>query len=325
MKPEHDSFHSQSIADQAADWLIRIRENPDEPGLRADFERWVLSSPEHRREWESACRLWRVMGEAPKHYRRSPQPAMKRPRAGVGRRVAGVVAAGLMAACLVLVAGPSILIRLEADYRTSTGETRTVRLEDGSSVVLGPASALAADFSSGKRHVRLLAGDAYFEVTHDAARPFRVEAGGVDVTVLGTAFDVSLTDRNTQVGLEHGSVKVTGEIAGATIDRVLVPGEMVSIDRDAGAVTDEQVGAQEIGSWRDGRLIVVGATIGSVVQQIQRYHSAWISVPDPAFAAKRVTGVYDLKDPDKALGALVDSYGGRVRKVSDLARIVTSF
>lgn len=320
----NDSFKSRSVADEAADWLLRIRENPDEPSLRSEFERWILAAPEHRREWEATIRLWRVMGEAPKHYQRRAVPA-SRLRTSRKVRVAGAMAASALAICLTLVAGPSMLVRLEADYRTSTAESRVVTLEDGSNVFLGPASAIASDFSSGARHVKLLSGEAFFNVTHDEARPFQVDAGEMKVTVLGTAFNVSLTDDVTQIGLEHGSVKATGKVAGAELDRILTPGQMLSVNNDTGTVTQEAIGPEEIGAWRNGRLIVINATIGSVVQQIQRYHPAWISIPDRNLANQRVTGVYYLNEPDKALGALVDPYGGKVHKVSDFARVIATF
>ena len=63
-------------------------------------------------------------------------------------------------------------------------------------------------------------------------------------------------------------------------------------------------------------LFVNDATIGAVVEQIQRYHAAWIAVPDITLAQQTVTGLYDLRDPDRALRALVQPHGGKVHEVS---------
>jgi len=316
----NNDVRAGGVSEQALDWLIRMRENPDEPGLRAAFEDWVLESPDHRREWEKTCRIWQAMGHAPDFHGRRPAPRRIRKRFVMG----GALAAG-MAICLMLFLGPSLLIRLQADYLTETAQTRSVTLDDGSTVLLAPDTAIAVDFTGGKRRVTLLSGEAFFDVTHDEKRPFMVAAGDVDVQVLGTAFDVSTGEESTEVGLARGSVKATGIVAGAVIDRTLVPGDVIAIDHSTGRVQDAKVDVADVGAWREGRLYVTDATVGSVIEQLQRYHPAWISIPDPTLARQRVTGIYDLNAPDQALGALVDPYGGKVRKVSNLVRIVSRF
>ncbi|WP_306866426.1 FecR family protein [Neorhizobium galegae] len=311
---------ARAISDQALDWLVRMRENPDEPGLRGAFESWILESPEHRREWEKTCHLWKAMGQASDFYPRKPARRRVRKRLIVG----GAVAAGL-AICLLVFVAPSFLIRLQADYWTETAQTLTVTLADGTTVLLAPDSAIAIGFAGRERRVTLLSGEAFFNVMHDEAHPFRVAAGDVTVEVLGTAFDVSIAEDNIAIGLARGSVKATGTVAGAPVDRTLVPGEIIMVDHSTGGVREEKADVADIGAWREGRLYVTNATIGSVVEQLQRYHSAWISIPDASLARQRVTGIYDLNAPDQALGALVDPYGGKVRKVSNLFRVVSRF
>lgn len=141
------------------------------------------------------------------------------------------------------------------------------------------------------------------------------------VQVLGTAFDVDLTDGVTQVALAHGSVEASFRNAPPTR---LVPGEMLIVDA-SGAIRKETVSVEDIGGWRNGELYVVDATIGSVVEQIQRYHPAWLTMADKRLAEQRVTGFYDLRDPDRALEALVEPYKGKVHAIGDSARIITRF
>lgn len=70
------------------------------------------------------------------------------------------------------------------------GEMPVVTLEDGSVVQLNAASAIAVEFTEKRRVIRLLRGEAFFQVAHGADRPFTVMAGTTSVTALGTAFDV---------------------------------------------------------------------------------------------------------------------------------------
>lgn len=324
---EVEDGDARAIREQAFDWLIRLNEAPETPELRKEFENWLFRSIEHGRTWDKACRMWSAMGDAQAVHQRLNAPAARRLRGRFFRPRRVLVAfAGLAAIlCLVYVALPSVMLRYEADYRTDVAETRMITLEDGSNVLLGPASAIAADFSSGSRNVRLLAGEAFFDVIHDTSRPFHVVSRDIDVKVLGTAFDVRVSDEGTDVGLEHGSVQATGSVAGKEISETLAPGDLVSVNRSSGSLTRETMPLADIGAWRSGRLIVVDATIGSVIEQIRRYHPSWITAPDSVLVERKVSGVFNLSDPDKALVALVAPHGGTVRKIPGFARVVTGF
>lgn len=181
------------------------------------------------------------------------------------------------------------------------------------------------DFGQSRRSLRLLQGEAYFDVAHDPARPFVVDAGGLEIEVLGTAFDVMVDSESTRVSLERGLVTASPSGKEASAERRLTPGKALVFDRDAQDMTTSDIDAASIGAWRQGRLHVVNATISSVVERIQRYHPAWISLPDPVLGSQRVTGIYDLTAPDEALGALVDPYGGKVRRISSFARVISRF
>ncbi|MFG3595216.1 FecR family protein [Bradyrhizobium sp. RDI18] len=331
----------EALLDEAADWLLRLREAADDSRVQDDFNAWLSRSSEHRAAWHRVRESWHLLGEGKPVYEhvwrpRSPQTLStdvgKGPRVRsrnhsrvTGRRwrwVAAISATGL-AACLLVIAVPSLLLRLEADYLTTTAQSRLVTLEDGTTVLLAADSAIKTDFSANRRQVRLLAGEAFFDVIRNPGRPFVVDASGVKVEVTGTAFDVRLSSSATQVELARGAVGVSSNAAQRTPPAVLAPGQMLVIDRRSGAMTRSDIAPEDIGAWREGRLFVNDATIGAVVEQIQRYHAAWIAIPDITLAQQTVTGLYDLRDPDRALRALVQPHGGKVHQVSRFARIVS--
>lgn len=316
-------------AEEAADWLLRLQAGSVEPRLKAEFDRWLASSSVNRLAWERTCRTWRSLGlvepEFGSLWEDAPRLPGKAATQGLRRRwsVRHYAGAAIAAAslCLAVLFVPASLVRIKAEYQTSTAENRTITLEDGSRVQLAAASALSTDFSDGRRTVKVLKGEAFFDVVPDTARPFIVEAKNVTVQVLGTAFDIDLTDDVTQVALAHGSVEASFRNAPTTR---LVPGEMLVVDA-AGAIRKENVPVEDIGGWRNGELYVVDATIGSVVEQIQRYHPAWLTMADKTLAEQRVTGFYNLRDPDRALEALVEPYRGKVHAIGSSARIITRF
>ncbi|MNE38663.1 fec operon regulator FecR [compost metagenome] len=231
------------------------------------------------------------------------------------------MAVAAVSLCLAVLFVPTLFVHIKAEYQTSTAESRTITLEDGSRVQLAAASALTTDFANGRRNVKVLKGEAFFDVVPDSDRPFVVEAKNLTVQVLGTAFDVDMTDGVTQVALAHGSVEASFRNAPPTR---LVPGEMLVVDA-SGTIRKETVPVEDIGGWRNGELYVVDATIGSVVEQIQRYHPAWLTMADKTLAEQRVTGFYNLRDPDRALEALVEPYKGKVYAIANTARIITRF
>ena len=332
-----DDDRRDSVLEEAMDWLLRLNAASEDIALRREFEIWLAQSRAHRIAWEQARRTWRAMGEAPPVYEHvwrrddhrsipsasAPRAVATRSRSSWGRRA---VAAGVgLAACIVVALNyPTISRRLQADYATGTAETRTVQLADGTSVELGADSAIKVDMSGGRRQVTLLSGEAFFDVTHDAARPFVVLAGGVDVTDLGTAFNVQLASKDTSVELAHGSVAVA-VAKHSSEDIVLVPGEMVIVDRATGAMQKSAIAQDDIAAWRDGKLFVNDVTIATVVEQLQRYHAAWITMPDKDLGRQKVTGLYDLRNPDRALRALVEPYGGTVRTIAPYVRLLSRF
>jgi transmembrane sensor len=332
----HDD-KSDPILEEAMDWLLRLNAASQDSALACEFENWLAQSPEHRIAWQKARRTWRVMREVPpvyEHVWRREDPrgitigssrrvSSLRSRSHWGRRA---VAASIgLAACVVIALNyPALSVRLQADYATGTAETRTVHLIDGTSVELAADSAIKIDMAKGERRVTLLAGEAFFDVTHDAARPFVVAAAGVDVIDLGTAFNVQLSATGTSVELSRGSVSVALPKK-ATNEMVLVPGEAVVVDRSTGAMQKSTIAHDDIAAWRDGKLFVNDVPIATVIEQLQRYHRAWITIPDRDLGQQKVTGLYDLRHPDRALRALVEPYGGTVRTVAPYVRLITRF
>ncbi|KQW61998.1 MULTISPECIES: FecR family protein [Ensifer] len=311
------------------DWFLRLKGEPNCPELTADFQRWLHRSDDHQRGWQYALRTWQLMGEAaPAHEHLWAGAARANVISSTRRRwrrpVMSAVAA-IAATLFLVLAGPSLLIRLQADHITATGQNARVTLEDGTLIELGGDSAIKTEMTAAGRHVTLLSGEAFFDVAHNPARPFTVEAGGVTVLVVGTAFDVRLAGGETTVELERGVVQVSVEDARETSDFRLLPGEMAVVTASDGAVTRNIIQPDQVAAWRSGRIFVKDASISAVAEQLQRYHSAWIAVPDRKLAGLKVTGLYDLHDPDGALKALVEPYGGRVRTFSTYGRVLTQY
>ncbi len=341
------------VMETASAWFLRLEEDetPDAEGhdrLKAELDAWLAADEAHRRAWELAQRAWFLAGDIPAaaeavntptteegRGETDRQPPLKTPlgarqsaeprpppswmRQAATPKFAVPAAAAVLLLCLL---APTLSLWMRSDLQTATAETRSLSLDDGSHIVMGAESAVAHDFSDDRREIALLHGEAWFEVARNEIRPFIVTAGDTTITVTGTAFNVAMTDRTIAVALARGSVEV--ERPGKTpLKTTLEPGQRLAIDRKDGAVLITDVDPALMGSWRSGRLIVHGARLSDVVNTVNRYHPGTITLIGWSVADRRVTGVFDLENPQKALRSLVSPYGVSVRKLTPWNTIVS--
>lgn len=332
---------------EATRWLIRLAEAEGDAALYADFEAWRAKTPINAESWERARAAYDLIGQrepshaehwhayaARRRARRALPQGRRAPRAFANDRRGpsfpslpalwrfaglGAVAAVVLAIAVLL---PGILLRLDADIVTGTGEVRSVTLQEGSTVGLGPESALALGFGDGERRVRLIRGEAFFEVLPDATRPFRVEAGDAVVTVVGTAFEVRLTDRGVFVAVQEGRVRVDKPRAPAA-QSSLQAGQWIDMPRE-GAASRGTLKQDDVAPWRTGKLIALNRPAGEVVDDMRRYYPGAIVVQSQAFAQRQVSGIYDLTNPARTLRDLASAHSGRVRELSDWLLVITS-
>ena len=309
------------VMETASAWLLRFEEREDAEApeaLKAEFAAWLTADETHRHAWELAQRAWSVAGEAAA-FPAAPihSQALRRSTGMIRMRY---VIPAIAAAILLFIFTPTLSVWLRADVQTATAETRSLSLADGSQIVIGADSAVARDFASDRRQVTLLRGAAWFKIARDAARPFIVTAGDTTITVTGTDFGVTMTERTLSVALAQGSVDIERP---GTPKQTLRPGHHLTLDRETGSPRLTKADPALMGGWRSGRLIVHGALLSDVVETIDRYYPGTITLIGRSVAEKRVTGVFNLETPEKALRSLVSPYGVSVRNLTPWMAVVS--
>ncbi|MDF0732834.1 FecR domain-containing protein [Pseudomonas entomophila] len=304
--------HSTAItAEQsraALAWLGRINERPAEAESAA-FKRWLLADPAHREAYAEAQALWRLTHAPASRLAEEEHAnlaqylhAIQRPRRRWRQR-GGALAA---AACLVLALGslggwqPQAWWQdLRADYHSAEHITQ-VTLADQSRLTLDAGSAVSVDFDHGERRVRLLRGAAFFEVTHTGA-PFRVEAGGGEVRVLGTQFEVRGQGEGAKVTVRSGRVAVSA--APGQAPRELTANQQVAYAE--GLVGDVQAVDSDVRlAWRQGWLNYYQVPLAQVVDDLRRYYPGRIVLLDDELGQRRVSGSFPVEEPLAALDSL---------------------
>jgi len=300
---EREGFsHPDPVVDEALEWLVRQQNAPLDQAAQAQFEAWLRRNPRHIEEFRALAAMWNspALGKAVE-----AMPAASRIR--VARRWM------LQAAAAILVIGigvwqyPAVLLRWQADYVTATGERRDIILPDGSRMLLNTASAVAIDFTDGKRQVKLLRGEAFFDVQHDPEHPFKVAAAYEETVVKGTAFAVREEDNQDSVVLERGHVAVN-RLSNSGDKADLQPGEMVSATATGLSPVTKSETAGRL-AWRQGRIIFEHETLSHVLGELRRYYSGTVIVADSRLGDLIVTGNYRLDDIPNAIKTLADAAG----------------
>jgi transmembrane sensor len=301
---------------EATRWLVELQEAPGDAEVRRRFDAWRRASPLNAAAWSETERLGNVAATMPSAYADVWKPVVARRHRPAGARTRRLAVAGLaVAACVAFFVVPPLVQRLQADHATSTAEVRKVVLQDGSEVTLAPASAIAVSYDAAGRQVRLLSGEAFFDVKPDAARPFRVLARDVETAVMGTSFDVRLYADGVVVSVEHGVVRV-----GTVSD--LRAGQAVRVT-SGGEASREAASADMVAAWRDGQLVARNIALREAVDQLRRYYAGTIVLASASLGARRITGAYNLADPEDALRAIAQAHGAKVRRIAPWLLVVS--
>ena len=306
----------------AARWLAC--EDLDQSPQREEFAAWLDESEENRDAWTQAHQMWDVFDDSDNS---DLIAAMARAARQAGPEpVAKPFWPQLIAASIAVVAvSASLFVGAQqgwfdrsarptpgavneaaslaavgwADYVTGKGQKSIVDLPDGTRVTLDVDSAVDVAFANGRRDVRLLSGRAFFDVAHDRAHPFAVQAGGRVVTALGTQFDVRLTPGAVRVVLAQGSVSVASAPGRPTAPLVkLAPGQAFAAQDDAvGKVSSADM--DEALAWKQGVVEFHDQPLSEAIGLLNRYTRAQIVIKDPKVAALRITGVFKTGDIER--------------------------
>jgi transmembrane sensor len=234
------------------------------------------------------------------------------------RRIARYALVAAAAIALVLV--PRAIVRHRAVggnssprvYVTAPRERAELFLTDGSHVRLAPGSRLrvAADFGLDRRDV-YLEGLAYFDIVHDARRPFTVIARNATALDLGTRFVVSAyaEDSAVQVGVRSGAVMLSGV-------GQLRAGDVGQLQSDGRARRWRGEADDALLSWLDNRLVYRDTPLRRVLRDIHRWYDVDVRVAEPTLAALPFSGVLTEQSSGAVIDRVAATLGLRVRRDS---------
>ncbi|MCX5520434.1 FecR domain-containing protein [Kaistia defluvii] len=307
------------LLDEAIDLVIRLQAAPDNPVAIERVRAWRARGPEYQRIWRQVHEIHGMSGkvlteQAKAARRRSAAPSRRHLMLG------GAVGLGALAAGSLF--GPDAILRARADHVTDKGEIRRVALPDGSVATLGPDTAIAIRFGETQRDLTLLKGMSFFEVARDPRRPFQVQSGPLAAIAQAAVFDITSDAGIASVSVDAGEVET--RIDGPAIPSLdLAAGDWMRFDAAAQLVERGRREPGQIGGWRDNLILADRELVSALVARIGRWVPGRIVIADPFVGAQRVSGLFDLSDPRRALEAVVLPAGGRVRQASSFLTVIS--
>jgi len=294
---------SETVREQAAAWFVRMQAAPRDAALQRQLRAWLAADPSHRAEYDALATVWSAAQLIPRQRLEAlcePDPVRQLPERRLLRQALAASVA-VVALGLGWTGWHYQQLNHQDQLQTAFGERRQVELPDGSHLELNGATQLRVDFSPGRRHIQLNAGEAMFIVAHDSSRPFVVDTAQGSVTVTGTRFDVRLDPAATRVAVEQGSVRVQGSDASLA---QLSAGQGSHIDTQGKVAAPYAVNASALTAWRQGKLVFDNATLAEVVAEVSRYRAQPLRVAPGKVAQLRLSSTFSTDDTDALLRAL---------------------
>jgi transmembrane sensor len=336
MSTESNKLNTQ-IYEEAAEWFVDFREGDVDAAGRRRFAQWLRTSPEHMRAYLELAAIYNEgPGLDPEHRWDAAEVTgtnvvtldgvptepilVASPVARTPLRFYYAIAASFVVAIALV----TWVYSQRGLYTTEVGEQRSITLSDGTNVELNAKTRLRVMFSDHARVVRLIEGQALFQVTKDPSRPFIVESEDTRVRAVGTAFDVYRRPTGTTVTVVEGRVAVTssspmptsradaGAASNATTgsasatshaiearagEFLLAAGEQAVVTPGA-TLRPEKPDIAAATAWTQRRLVFAATALSQVAEEFNRYNPRRLTIEGPELQTLQITGIFSSTDPD---------------------------
>jgi len=347
-----------TIEEEARQWVIRLDSDihPSQDDISA-LRQWSQRSPRHKAELMRISEVWddgNLLAESPAADAKQAEGFFS----GLSRRIKlpetprwlMFPAAALVLMGFFVLLSPYLMNSGQPDhlvYTTSIGEQLTKTLADGSTIQLNTNTELQVELDNKLRKIVLVRGEAHFDVTQDSARPFEVHAGRGIVRAIGTAFSVSLEQRDVEVTVAEGVVALATIVETTTLEEsasgtpksplktttaqrkppknqelkqlgLLEAGQTATF---SGVVKEKQHLAdselQRALAWRSGILAFSNTPLTEVIAEVSRYSRLTIEIADPELEAYQIGGRFKVGEIEALFDALEVSFGVEVNRLNE--------
>lgn len=334
---------SSEITSEACAWIAQLESGDLSSADLAALREWMGRSARHAQEIREIADLsgqLSILTEmaAPLEEAAVVQNGLRKPQ---WRRGFGAPAFAVLSACVVVLGLITVFLVVRpasqspSVYETAIGEYRSIELADGSTVKLNTDSRIEVDFKGEKRQIRLVNGEALFDVASNPSRPFIVYSGEAVAEAVGTSFVVRLRDAVTELAVVEGVVAFS-KLSKAVAEQISFSGDRQHDDSASlepeiertiivkagqalafSAIPEETEGADPLVlsmidtreiqrklSWTEGLFDFSQTPLEEVVFEISRHNSVQIEILDDNLKQLKFGGMFRTGDVDALLEAL---------------------
>lgn len=308
----------------AAEWRARKDSGLTPAEEEVELVKWLEADPRHEDYFHQMSSTWETMDCAaaadPSRLGLSDEtralvegrPVVRRvPAWSIGLAVAAAVAFAWIGWTTWLRPSPGENFQQVAEV--AAGYIKRMDLPDGSVIRMNSDSEVEVAYSASERNVKLVRGEAHFEVAKNKVRPFIVSARGAAVRAVGTAFNVALKAEAVEVLVTEGKVSVappaeaksvTNAVSTVESPAFLKAGEkLVLATKDEASPVVASVAPAEMSqalAWQDRRLEFDEAPLSEIVAEFNRFnvHQIVIAPESIELARQRFAGSFRADDPE---------------------------
>ena len=329
---------SDEIEATAAEWFAKRESGRWSAADQSQLEAWLDSSTAHRiafvrivTAWERSGRLqalgagvpagtipsrdtWSFAADSSSASSKTVPKRGEKTRSVRLRAVAALVLVGAAVATVWY-----FVPNRGQYYSTPIGGLSTVPLSDGSKITLNTDSQIHVELGPTLRRVKLDQGEAYFDVSKDAARPFVVDVADKRISAVGTQFYVRRDNDDIRVLVTEGRVRIerrgdASEAGGAQ----LAAGSEARTSKAAVLIAQPAAAqVEQLLSWRSGYILFRDTALADAVADFNRYSVRKIVIQDPAIAGIRIGGNFRCDDAEAFLWLLQSGFPIHVEQRSD--------
>jgi len=318
LQPDDDLF------DVAANWIVKLRSPQASDRDRLEFSRWLNTDKANQIAFDEMLGTWETMALGaelpaaswdPKAQQHAPLNQFKQWLTQLlpgPRNLRLWLASAATCTAALLVAFAFLLDTTsppqEEFYQTAAGESYQVQLDDGSTVVLNTRTKIEVVYSEQQRLIRLLNGEAYFEVASNKQRPFVVDVGRGTVTAVGTAFNIKRAGNRDEVTVTEGVVRVKQNKDAAT---PYPESKFVNAEQEltlSGQGLSQAVPSQHQVHWLHRTLNFDGTSLAEALTELNRYLPNPVLFDPSNFRDLKISGTFSTEAPAETLQAIITSF-----------------
>lgn len=307
----------KEITNAAVEWLLE-KQDGFAPGRAAQFQAWCEADPRHALAIDKAKRTFSLLGGLPSRKDELSERleiGAKTEMNAARRRFWRLGWTWAAAAVVVVLASLTSVWWYgqsqvhEYNYVSNASRPEKLVLDDGSFVDLNANTTIRTRMLPRERRIALQEGEAHFSVAHDSSRPFIVDAAGIMVRAVGTAFTVLVREQQVEVLVSEGTVEILDPRREVATPSQLGVADRTIIDRGDTKATPvvEKVDEKQLRealSWHSQVTTISSRPLRDIVELFNRRNTLRIVIADPELAERNLGGSFTLDQPKAFVRAL---------------------